>query len=104
MNQSRRRLRFTLEASAAFMTGGQQRGQRLDRDIALQSRVVRSIDLSHPAGADHRADLVRAESDSTLHRHTTPLSSTRIPVVPRLSRPTLCPRRTLGDERAEATD
>jgi hypothetical protein len=34
----------------------------LERDIPIQLRVVRAIDLTHAAGAKRRDDLVRAEA------------------------------------------
>ena len=37
-------------------------GQDLDRDLALQLRVVRAVDLAHAAGADLGGDFVRAEA------------------------------------------
>ena len=36
--------------------------QHLDRDLALQIRVRRSIDLAHAAGTQGRLDLVRTEA------------------------------------------
>ena len=37
-------------------------GQDLERDIAIQLRVARAIDLSHAAFADRRGDFVDAEA------------------------------------------
>ena len=56
------RLRLALEALPRL--GGRHRalGQHLDRDDAIEPRVRRLVDLSHPTGADRREDLVRAET------------------------------------------
>jgi hypothetical protein len=35
--------------------------QHLDRDRAMQPRVIRAIDLTHAPGADHRLESVRPE-------------------------------------------
>jgi hypothetical protein len=37
-------------------------GQNLDRDSAIQLRVLRAIDFTHAAGAERGQDLVRAEA------------------------------------------
>jgi hypothetical protein len=34
----------------------------LDRDLAIQLRVARAIDLAHAAGAERRDDFVRAKA------------------------------------------
>ena len=39
-------------------------GQDLDRDVAIQLRVARAIDLAHAAGADRHDDFVRAEASA----------------------------------------
>ena len=55
--------RFPLEAGAEF-------GVRLlDRHQAIQTRVPRLVHLPHPAGADQREDLVRAEPRAGLQGH-----------------------------------
>ena len=38
------------------------REQHLDRDVAMQPRVVRAIDLAHPPTADQVEDVVRSEA------------------------------------------
>jgi hypothetical protein len=42
--------------------GGDGRGKQLDRDLALQPRIVRAIDLSHATRAEQRLDLVRPDA------------------------------------------
>jgi hypothetical protein len=58
----RSRSRFTLEPSQSIGIGGKRRRQYLDRDVALQARVARTIHLAHAAGADLTDDLVRAKA------------------------------------------
>ena len=50
------------EAREPIGVAGQRRGQHLDRDVAIQLRVARAIDLAHPAGADERGDFVGPET------------------------------------------
>jgi hypothetical protein len=38
--------------------------QDLERDLATQLRIVRAIDLTHPAGAERRDDLVGTETNA----------------------------------------
>ena len=61
MGQLRDRARFAIEALAELRIGGERGGQHLDGDRAVEPRVARAIDLAHPAGAEGRQDLVRAE-------------------------------------------
>ena len=44
-------------------------GQDLDGDDTSEPRVFRPVDLAHPAGAEGRQDLVRAEPRSRRKRH-----------------------------------
>ena len=41
----------------------------LDRDDAIEARVLRAIDLSHPSRAERSEDLVRTESGAGFKRH-----------------------------------
>ena len=50
--------RSNRESASAFAVGV---GQNLDRDVAVELRVPRTEDLSHPARAEGREDLVRPE-------------------------------------------
>ena len=43
--------RLALEPCDALGIGGERRGQRLQRDVAAQLRVVRAVDFAHSAGA-----------------------------------------------------
>ena len=55
------RLRLPLEAPRNSGVGGERRRQNLDRDVAIEPRVARPVDFAHPARAERRHDLVRAE-------------------------------------------
>ncbi len=68
------RLRFLLEARDPRLIGGERLGQHLDRDVALERRVGRPIDLAHAAGADRVTDLIRTESCPGCKRHLPPTS------------------------------
>ena len=61
--------RLALEALAGVRIVGDVRGQDLDRDGAIESRVARLVDLAHPARADLRRQLIRADALTleTLH-------------------------------------
>ena len=50
--QRREHLRLALEPREPVRIGRERLGQHLDRDVAVQPRVARAIDLAHPAGAD----------------------------------------------------
>ena len=47
---------------------GQPFGKHLDRHLALEPRVLRPVDLSHPARAEQREDLVGAEAGAGRER------------------------------------
>jgi hypothetical protein len=57
-------LRLALEAVAAFGIGSQSRRQNLQRNLALQLRVVSGIDLSHPADTQRPENPVVVEGCS----------------------------------------
>src|SRR5690242_2463252 len=61
MVETARRLRLLLEAAQPVGIAREDRRKHLDRDVALQPRVARPVDLPHPARADRREDLVGAE-------------------------------------------
>ena len=58
--QGGKNFRFSLESGHSLRIGRKRFGQNLDSDIAIEPRVARAIDLSHPAGAQGGEDLVRA--------------------------------------------
>ena len=55
-------LRFTTEAGEAIGIAGDAGQQNLDRDPAIQPGVEGPVDLAHPARADPRVDLIRADA------------------------------------------
>ena len=63
------RLGFALEARDAFGVGGERLWQHLDGDLAIELGIARAIDLTHPAHAKQRADLVRAEASTCSESH-----------------------------------
>ena len=62
-------LRFALESREAIGVAREHLGQDLDRDVTIELRVARAIDLAHAAGAEGREDFVRAESCAGLQCH-----------------------------------
>ena len=53
---------FTPESRQALRIGGDLGRQHLERDIAAEPRIVRAIDVAHPAGTEGRQDLVGADA------------------------------------------
>ncbi len=64
VRQLRNRLRFPLEPLPDLRRRRQVLRQHLHRDRPLQPRVLRLVNLAHPASADRRDDLVRAQARS----------------------------------------
>ena len=63
MVQRRERLRFAREPREPVgVAGDRESGRTLDRDLAIQLRVARAIDLAHPADADAGDDFIDAET------------------------------------------
>jgi len=62
MIQGRERLCFAFKACDAIGIRGERVGQNLDRDLAIERSVRRTIDLAHAPFTDGRADLVDAEA------------------------------------------
>ena len=56
------RLRFARETGQAIGIAGEGVRKDLQRDVAIQLRVVRSIHLTHSACAEGGQHLIRAES------------------------------------------
>ena len=61
MGELRHGPRLPLEPQARLRRRRDVRRQHLDRDLARKPRVVRPVDLPHPAGSDRRQDLVGAQ-------------------------------------------
>ena len=80
--------RFALESRHAIGVGRERRRQDLHRDVAIELRVARAIDLSHPAGAERGENFVGAEacaggnapSGAEVAAHC---SGSRLPALPR---------------------
>jgi hypothetical protein len=69
----RERLRFAREARQPIGIGREQLRQDLQRDIAIELRVTRAVDLSHPAGAKWGEDFVRTDSGASRQGHAAKL-------------------------------
>ena len=69
MRELRDRLRLPLEALPDLGRRRHVRRQHLHRHRPLQPRVPRLVDLPHPAGAERRQDLVRAEPRARADAH-----------------------------------
>src|SRR5262245_31174340 len=69
MVETRYGLGFTLEAREALRRRGQRFGEQLDGDVAVQTRVVGTINLAHPSRAERRKDFVESEPGSGGERH-----------------------------------
>ena len=67
--QDRGRTGFLLEAAQSNGIAGPQRRQHLDRDIAVEPRIARPVDVPHASGAEGREDLVRTEAASGHNTH-----------------------------------
>ena len=58
------RARLSLEAATAIRIGRQLRGQDLQSDTAIETRVTGSVDLTHTAGADRCNDFIGPEDEN----------------------------------------
>src|SRR5262245_28085846 len=61
MRQRRDDFGFALEPRAAIRIVRESGWQYLDRDVAIESRVARAIDLAHPAFAELGHHVVRTD-------------------------------------------
>ncbi len=61
--------RLALEPRQPLGVAGHLLGQDLDRDLAPQTRVPRSVHLAHPPGPDEAEDLVRPETRAGREGH-----------------------------------
>ncbi len=73
MIQRGQRLRFAREPGQAIRITGEGIRKDLQRDVAIQLRVPRTIHLAHPAGSQDGLDLVRAERRSRSQHIVTPI-------------------------------
>ena len=93
-------LRLALEPRETVRVGRNGLRENLERDIALEPRVVRSIDLSHAARSQGGDDLVRPNADTRTERHQEstilhdgPRAATPAPTRSRVRRRLPCCRR-----------
>jgi hypothetical protein len=61
--------RLALESVPEIRVVRKVRGKDLDGDGSIEAGVPPPVDFSHPAGADEREDLVRAETCAGGERH-----------------------------------
>ena len=66
--ERREHLRFPPESREAIRIGRKRVRQDLQRDVAIELRVSRAIDLAHAARADQLDDRVRTEGLTGLER------------------------------------
>ena len=69
MVQAGDRLRLALEPPLQIGVRGDMLGEDLDGDRAIEARVMRFVDLAHPAGANGGDDLVGAEARTGADGH-----------------------------------
>jgi hypothetical protein len=69
MIERREQLGFALKTVQPVGIVREGLGKNLERDLAIQSGVVRFIHLSHAAGAHQRQQLVRAHQADNRNRH-----------------------------------
>jgi hypothetical protein len=69
MVQRRENLSLAFEARKPVGIEREEFGQDLQRDVAIEHRVTRAIDLAHPARTKRRQYLVRAEASAERKSH-----------------------------------
>ena len=62
MVQGRQRLRFARESREPVRVTGEYLREDFERDIAMELRVARAKDLTHPADADAGDDFIGTEA------------------------------------------
>ena len=77
MIERRKHTRFALEARQAVGVGAEAVRQDFDGDVTAEARVVRPIDLAHPARPDPLLQLIDTESPTREHRHLRDADQTR---------------------------
>ena len=76
--EGREDLCLALEAGEAVGVGGECLGQELESHVAAELRVGGAVNLAHPARAERRDDLVRAEAGAGGERHAATLPRQRM--------------------------
>ena len=69
MIQRREKLRFPLEPPKALVVLRERFGQHLNRDLTVELRITRAVDLTHSARSDGSDDLVVGELRSYFEAH-----------------------------------
>jgi hypothetical protein len=69
MRQRRNGLRFAFEARQTVRIRREQLRQHLDRDVAIELRIARAIDLAHAPCTNGGDDFVGAEACSQRQAH-----------------------------------
>jgi len=83
MVQDSRGPSFVLEAAESIRIARKRRGQHLDGDFAPQPRILRAIDLPHPARAKRRDDLVGTQTTAGGETHFASLTRKRCDTIRR---------------------
>jgi hypothetical protein len=76
---------FALEPHEAIGVGSERLRQDLQRDLAVEPRIPRAIDLPHPACPERAEDLIRAEPSTSGEAHDVPsrVESTGVRIIRR---------------------
>jgi hypothetical protein len=69
VRQRRNRAGFPLQALPGLRRSGEMRGEHLDGDVPVKTRVARGVDLAHPAGTQDSENLVRTETNAGWEGH-----------------------------------
>jgi hypothetical protein len=69
MMQRGQKLRFAAESGEPRRVRGERARQHLDRDVAVELRVPRAVDLAHSTLAEGSEDLVGAEAGTHRQSH-----------------------------------
>ena len=81
MMECREHLRLALESHDTLGVIQQRVGERLARDVSIEPRIARPIDLAHAARAEPGDDFVRADVWAKHQRHGRRTDLTRRPSV-----------------------
>ena len=81
MVERREHLRLAFEAREPVGIAREELGQDLQRDVTIELRVTRTIDLAHAACAECRDDLVGAEARASGQRHESRLIVATEPIT-----------------------
>ena len=98
--ERRQHLRLAREACDAIGIEGKRVGDDLQRDVAIQLGIARTIHLAHAAGAEGRANFIRTESGARGERQTRAVEYTGGPSLEPYSSP---PARSASPDSPEAS-